>query len=184
LLDAAAQEFGEKGFHQASITTITRRAGTALGSFYTYFDSKEEMFRAVMADLSGGVREAAREVLSNEGDAFDKERAALAGFLRFVAQHKEIYRIIDESEFVDPQSFRRHYESTASRIHERLLAGSAAGEFHPDVSEAHAWAIMGMNAFLGLRYVVWGKELGPDQVAEIANGILRAGIAGGSASPG
>ena len=184
LLDAAAQEFGEKGFHLASITAITRRAGTALGSFYTYFDSKEEMFRAVMADLSGGVREAARQALSNEGDAFDKERAALAGFLRFVAQHKEIYRIIDESEFVDPQSFRRHYESTAARIHERLLAGSAAGEFHPDVSEAHAWAIMGMNVFLGLRYVVWGKELGPDQVAEIANGILRTGIAGGSASPG
>ncbi len=39
LLDAAALEFGEKGFHEASITGITQRAGTALGSFYTYFDS-------------------------------------------------------------------------------------------------------------------------------------------------
>ena len=35
ILDAAAQEFGERGFHDASISGITRRAGTALGSFYT-----------------------------------------------------------------------------------------------------------------------------------------------------
>src|SRR3546814_14341597 len=42
LLDAAAVEFGERGFHEASISAITRRAGTALGRFYTYFDSTEE----------------------------------------------------------------------------------------------------------------------------------------------
>src|SRR3546814_11319397 len=41
LLDAAAVEFGERGFHEASISAITRRAGTAPGSFYTSFDSKE-----------------------------------------------------------------------------------------------------------------------------------------------
>src|SRR3546814_11658895 len=46
LLDAAAVVFGERGFHEASISEITRRAGTGLGSFYTYFDSKEEMFQA------------------------------------------------------------------------------------------------------------------------------------------
>ena len=39
LLDAAAVEFGERGFYDASISGITRRAGVALGSFYTYFES-------------------------------------------------------------------------------------------------------------------------------------------------
>ena len=29
LLDAAAEEFGEKGFHEASVSSITRRAGTS-----------------------------------------------------------------------------------------------------------------------------------------------------------
>ncbi|MFN5644693.1 MAG: TetR family transcriptional regulator, partial [Sphingomonadales bacterium] len=37
LLDAAAAEFGEKGFHESSVVSITGRAGVALGSFYTYF---------------------------------------------------------------------------------------------------------------------------------------------------
>ena len=59
LLDAAAIEFGEKGFHEASISSITGRAGTALGSFYTYFESKEALFRALVRDMSAQVGGAA-----------------------------------------------------------------------------------------------------------------------------
>lgn len=175
LLDAAAVEFGEHGFHEASISGITRRAGTALGSFYTYFNSKDEIFRALVSDLSGKVREAAKDA-NLEGEALDMERAALAGFLRFAREHKEIYRIIDEAEFVDPASFRAHYETTAQRIQDRLTAGMERGELRPGLGEPHAWAIMGMNVFLGLRYAVWTDKAQPDEVAWIANSILREGI--------
>ncbi len=176
LLDAAAVEFGEHGFHEASITGITRRAGTALGSFYTYFDSKDEIFRALVDDLSGKVREAARNARKQDLPALEMERASLIGFLRFAAEHKEIYRIIDECEFVDPAAFRQHYQSTATRIHERLAEGIRKGELRADLGEAHAWAIMGMNVFLGLRFAVWGEDA-PEDIAELANSILRDGIA-------
>ena len=183
LLDAAAIEFGERGFHETSITAITGRAGTALGSFYTYFQSKEELFQALVRDLSGRVAMAAREALvaEEDRDGFATERAALAAFLRFAREHKEIYRIIDESEFVDPASFRTHYETTARRIHERLAGGTERGEFRDDLSEAHAWAIMGMNVFLGLRYAVWSEDLTTDEVAGLANDLLRRGIGAGGA---
>lgn len=177
LLDAAAVEFGERGFHEASITGITQRAGTALGSFYTYFDSKDEIFRALVDDLSGKVREAARDALREPLPALETERAALTAFLQFARDHKEIYRIIDECEFVDPASFRIHYESTARRIAERLGEGVRKGELRDGLGEAHAWAIMGMNVFLGLRYAVWSDDLQPEDVADLANSILRDGIA-------
>ena len=176
LLDAAAIEFGERGFHEASITSITQRAGTALGSFYTYFDSKDEIYRALVADLSGRVREAAREARRTDLPALEAERVALTNFLTFAGEHKEIYRIIDECEFVDPATFRAHYESTARRIHERLGEGIRKGELRADIEEAHAWAIMGMNVFLGLRYAVWTQDRAPTEVAEIANAILRSGL--------
>jgi AcrR family transcriptional regulator len=177
LLDAAAVEFGENGFHEASITGITRRAGTALGSFYTYFDSKDEIFRALVDDLSGKVKQAAREALREPLPALETEQAALTAFLRFAREHKEIYRIIDESEFVDPAAFRIHYESTARRIRERLSEGARKGELREGLGEAHAWAIMGMNVFLGLRYAVWSNQGTPEELAELANSILREGIA-------
>jgi AcrR family transcriptional regulator len=175
LLDAAAVEFGEHGFHEASITGITRRAGTALGSFYTYFDSKDAIFRALVDDLSGKVREAARNARQQDLPALETERASLVGFLRFAAEHKEIYRIIDECEFVDPASFRQHYQSTATRIRERLSEGIRKGELREGLGEAHAWAIMGMNVFLGLRYAVW-DDAEAEEIAELANSILREGI--------
>lgn len=176
LLDAAAIEFGEKGFHEASISGITTRAGTALGSFYTYFDSKDEIFRALVQDLSDSVRGAAARARQVERDALAIEKASLEAFLAFAREHKEIYRIIDEAEFVDPASFRAHYQSTAMRILERLRAGAATGELRPGLEEAHAWAIMGMNVFLGLRYAIWSEDRSAGEIAELANSILREGL--------
>jgi len=176
LLDAAAIEFGEKGFHEASITGITSRAGTALGSFYTYFDSKDEIFRALVSDLSNRVRVTAGQALVGDLSPLETERRALAAFLGFAREHKEVYRIIDESEFVDPASYRAHYETTARRILERLTKGTAQGAFRPGLQEEHAWALMGMNVFLGLRYSIWSEDRSVDEVAEIASSILRHGI--------
>lgn len=176
LLDAAAIEFGEKGFHEASISGITRRAQTALGSFYTYFDSKDEIFRALVRDMSRQVGKMAAGRMGDATDAFEREKLALLGFLEFAREHTEIYRIIDEAEFVDPESYRRHYETTAERILMRLRQGAEAGEVREDVSEFHAWALMGMNVFLGLRYGVLSKDIAPDTIADLAQDFLKRGL--------
>ena len=181
LLDAAAEEFGEKGFHEASVSSITRRAGMALGSFYTYFDSKDALFRALVGDMSEKVRTSARSALHEGMGPIEIERAALAAFLHFAAEHKEVYRIIDEAEFVDPASYRAHYETIAARIADRLRAGAEAGEFRDGLGELEAWAMMGMNVFVGLRYVVWGGDgaagdMSPDAVAAGVNRLLAEGL--------
>ena len=176
LLDAAALEFGDKGFHEASITGITTRAGTALGSFYTYFNSKDEIFRALVSDMSEKVRQRALQAIERPESALHVERAALLGFLQFAREHKEIYRIVDEAEFVDPDSYRRHYTTTVERILGRLQKGIEAGEFRDDLGEAHAWAIMGMNVFLGMRYTIWNDESPIEEIVEAAGSILERGI--------
>ena len=164
------------------MSSITRRAGVALGSFYTYFDSKEALFRALVLDMSQQVKtSAASAVASNlsrmpDPTAFDVEEAALGGFLEFASEHKEIYRIIDEAEFVDPQTYREHYENTALRILERLGEGKRKGELRDDLAEPHAWALMGMNVFLGLRYAVWARENDNLDVAKIARSMLEKGL--------
>jgi hypothetical protein len=46
----------------------------------------------------------------------------------------------------------------------------------PDVGEIEAWAIGGMNVFLGLRYGVWSDEADLSEVARVANRLLREGL--------
>jgi AcrR family transcriptional regulator len=176
ILDGAAIEFGEQGFHATSIVAITTRAGVALGSFYTYFESKEEVFRALVRDMSTQVGVVGAEASRDAKDTLDGERAVLAAFIGFAQEHKELYRIIDETEFVDPAAYRAHYEDAASRIRARLERGAELGELCEGVGEAEAWAIMGMNVFLGLRFGVWGDDRDASDIAGIASNILTRGI--------
>ena len=180
ILDAAREEFGARGFSDTSIVGITQRAGVALGTFYTYFDSKEELFQALVRDMSAQVRDNVGPALGGAMDCLDGERRALEAFLKFAHDHRDIYRIIDEAEFVEPAVYREHYETTATRIAARLKAGRDDGEIAADLSdedlEILAWASMGANVFLGLRYSVWASA-DPKRVAAIANRLLRKGLA-------
>jgi AcrR family transcriptional regulator len=179
ILDAALEEFGERGFSDGSIVGITRRARVALGTFYTYFDSKEAVFKALVTDMSTRVRDHVAPILAASADTLEGEGKALESYLEFARAHNQVYRIIDEAEWADPEGFEKHYRTTADRIASRLDAGKANGEVVASdsqlASEVEAWAIMGMNVFLGLRFAVWGKEK-PADVARIANRMVRDGL--------
>src|SRR3954447_5644708 len=57
LVDAAAGVFAEKQFLDTNVSDIAQRAGTAHGTFYRYFNSKEEIFREVALDLQRKMRD-------------------------------------------------------------------------------------------------------------------------------
>jgi AcrR family transcriptional regulator len=179
ILEGAREEFGQRGFAESSIVAITQRAGVALGTFYTYFDSKEAVFQALVQDMSAQVRDHVAPVLKDSTDALDGERRALESFLWFARAHRDVYRIIDEAEFVDAAAYREHYETTATRIAARLIAGRDAGEISRDYSdeelEVLAWALMGANVFLGLRFAVWSST-DPKMVADATAKLLRKGL--------
>jgi AcrR family transcriptional regulator len=179
ILDAARQEFGQRGFSDSSIVGITQRAGVALGTFYTYFESKEALFQALVRDMSAQVRDNVGPALSGAEDALDGERRALEAFLRFARDHRDIYRIIDEAEFVEPTVYREHYQTTATRIAARLIVARDKGEISGGYSdtdlEVLAWGMMGANVFLGLRFAVW-DDAKAASIAAMMNRVWREGL--------
>lgn len=48
ILSAAMQEFLEKGFKSASLRNIVKTAGVTTGALYGYYDSKEDLFEALV----------------------------------------------------------------------------------------------------------------------------------------
>lgn len=176
ILDAAAEEFGERGFHEAAISRIAQRGGVAIGSFYTYFDSKEAVFRALVGDMSRQVRETVAPVILAAPDRLAGERAGIAAFIGFVRQHKALYRIVDESAFVAEDAYRRHYREIAEGYATSLTAAFGRGEISDGDMTIRAWAIMGMNVFLGLRFGVWDETLSPEAVADVAAAMISDGL--------
>src|ERR1700741_1274961 len=49
IVGAALEVFSEKGFAAAKLDDIARRAGVSKGAVYLYFETKEDIFRAVVA---------------------------------------------------------------------------------------------------------------------------------------
>jgi hypothetical protein len=129
--------------------------------------------------MSAQVRDYVAPVLKDAADTLDGERRALESFLHFARDHRDVSRIVDESEFVDPGAYREHYETTAARIAARLTAGRDHGEISNSYSdedlEIVAWAIMGANVFLGLRFAVWSSA-DPARVSETTGRALRSAL--------
>ena len=56
LLEAAIVVLDRRGYHGARVDDIVERAGTSHGTFYLYFSSKEDLFRALVADVTEEMR--------------------------------------------------------------------------------------------------------------------------------
>ncbi|HYG28686.1 MAG TPA: TetR/AcrR family transcriptional regulator [Allosphingosinicella sp.] len=176
LIEAAAQEFGERGFHEAAITGITQRAGVALGTFYTYFESKEEVFRALVRDMSNATRAHVAEAARGAPDRLTAERRGLAAFIAFVRERPELYRIIEEAQFVAQDEYRKHYLTFAEGYRRNLAAARSRGEIADGPDELRAWALIGISVFLGMRYGLWERDLEPAEVADLAIDLASEGL--------
>ena len=176
VLEAAALEFGERGYHDAAITGITQRAGVALGTFYTDFESKEEVFRALVRDMSQATRQHVAEAVRGAPDRLAAERLGLEAFITFVRKHRELYRIIEEAQFVADDVYREHYLTFAEGYRRNLAAARGRGEIPDGEVEPRAWALIGMSVFLGMRYGIWEEELSPSPVANAAIELGSEGL--------
>jgi len=176
LLQAAEIEFGEKGFHEAAVSGITYRAGVALGSFYTYFESKEEIFKALVSFMSQRTRAWIAERVADAPDRLAAERKGLEAYIEFARQHKGIYRIISEAEFVANDAFREHYTSFAGAYKDNLQKAGERGDIREGDYETWSWAIMGMAVTLGMRYAEWDDSVPTSRIAETVADLIANGI--------
>ena len=176
LLDAAEQVFGEQGYERASIVEITRTAGVAQGTFYVYFESKKTIFIELVETLGTRLRRSLGESISGLDNRLEIERIGFKAFLKFVEQHKHMYKIVRQCEFVDEEVYRAYYRRMADGYVRGLKGAMREGEFHKLHPEAIAYALMGIFDFLGMRWVLWEGSVPPRKVfndvfAFIAHGL-------------
>src|SRR3569833_2907705 len=106
------------------------------------------------------------------------ERLGLEAFIAFVRQHRELYRIIEEAQFVADDVYREHYLTFAGAYQRNLAGARERGEIAgpPESDEPRAWALIGMSVFLGMRYGLWQEDLSPAEVADFAIGLVSEGL--------
>ena len=95
LLKAARKVFAEKGFAAASARDIVRETDLATGTFYNYFDDKEDAFRAVLAESDAQARAVAREQRLRPGVGIEERiYNAYRAYFELVVADREMFEIL------------------------------------------------------------------------------------------
>lgn len=163
LVDAAAGVFQRDGFLDARITDITAAAGVASGSFYTYFDSKEAVFREVVDELIDELYQQ-----SHVGDLAGpdpKSRIAAANrlYVEAFARHAALYAVVVQVASFNPE-FRSHRQASRLAFVDRAARGlrqlQKAGQADPSLDAGLIAALLcGMvENFAEVRYLL-GQSL-------------------------
>ncbi|HSR22985.1 MAG TPA: TetR/AcrR family transcriptional regulator [Candidatus Eisenbacteria bacterium] len=182
LLSAARDVFERDGYLEARVADVVRRAGVAHGTFYTYFDSKREVFRAVMAGVRDEIAEAIT-VPGGEGPTGVVERLDLANrrFLDVYRRNRRLMLLLEQVATIDPEigeyrqrSRRAHVDRIAAGIERLQRRGLADPALDPRTAAA---ALVSMLSNFAYHWLAMGEAF-DEELAKRTLTRLWAGAIG------
>ena len=179
LLKAAKEVFEEDGFLEARISDIAERANLSHGSFYHYFESKEDIFRevaeAVEEQLSAPL---GCVILDSSSPATPQERIREAIRLHMESYRREarIMGVIEEvsryDDHVGAVRMKRHqqyHQQVASSIRQLQQHGLADPDLDPKIAAAAlgAMTVRFPEMWLVEGYLNCNFDKGVDQLTRV-----------------
>jgi AcrR family transcriptional regulator len=116
LLDAVLLVSGEHGYEQVSVKDIIERAGASRGTFYKYFDDREDCFAQAHRDAVGWLYRRLTSRARNGDDCREGVRAAMTDLLEFCANQPEIAKAV----FVEAHAAGERVMAQRADLMERL----------------------------------------------------------------
>jgi AcrR family transcriptional regulator len=124
LVEAAVSEFSEKGYAGTTARSIAARAGTATGSFYQYFNDKDELLRELYAARIAHVRAQAEVLFTIDPGASEQLGQSVRDAFGTVVQvvldlhreNPELHAVITEREHADPLMHAHAQNATSSLV--------------------------------------------------------------------
>jgi AcrR family transcriptional regulator len=153
LVAAAKEIFERDGFLDARISDIAERAGLSHGSFYHYFESKEEVFREVALEVDEQLTAPMYDVIfdrSFEASPYERLRTAIRMHLERYRAEARIMGVIEQVSRIDPEvSAARHQRHLASNsdVTKAIVALQRQGLADPRLDPAIAAAALGSISY-------------------------------------
>jgi AcrR family transcriptional regulator len=150
IVEAALTVFAEKGFAAAKLDDIARRAGVSKGSLYVYFETKEEIFRAVaraaVASLLGTLESQAEGPEAPFAELAPRLLSRAAGLMASGRVPAIARMVIGESRNFPDLARIWHDDVVASvigMVTGIIARGQLRGEVAPGDPCLHAFSLMG-----------------------------------------
>ena len=104
---AALQLFTRKGFHGTTVREIAKKAGVSMGKLYIYYDTKEEIFIALVHNLGRKMEVIRQKELMPLMESLDPDslRKLAAAIGRIVRENLDYWRLM----YIDVVEFRHKH---------------------------------------------------------------------------
>jgi AcrR family transcriptional regulator len=191
IMAAAKEVFARKGFHATTIADIAKQAGLAYGLIYWYFDSKDELFHALMAVEEGALRAHVGAALAAlcapvtdpEADNARGEaqfRAAVQATLEFFEADKATVKLLFRDAYALGDRFEKHlggiYERFIDDIETFIIASQERGEVVAAPPRMVAYTLAALVGQLAHRRLSTDDDVTAAQVADFVVSLVLDGL--------
>ena len=190
LLAAAREVFERDGFLDARVTDISAAAGAAHGSFYTYFGSKADVFRALVAatmdelyaSLGGGGSTSGGDPRrhTSPADAVARIDRANRRFVAMYRQNTALMALFEQVTTFDPEvrALRQAArERMVGRVRHSIESLQADGLVHAGLdAEYSAHALVAMVNGLVHYWLVLGADFDEERLVASMTGLWASSL--------
>ena len=175
IIDAAEELFTNVGFYQTSISDICKKAETAVGTFYIYFNTKTDIYRYLMEKYKHEIRALLAKSIEGCATRYEKEREGIKCFIKYAVKTPNVYNIIWGSLSIDRNMFVDYYVSFSKSYTKALT--SELDEVSTNDPTTVAYALMGISNFLGLRAMF--ESMGEEEIDRMIEDTLMPALMNG-----
>lgn len=186
-MDYATARFASNGYHPTSVAEIVEGLGVGKGVFYWYFDSKADLFLAILADAQRDLRRVQRAALIDAQTPLERIEFGLRASIEWSITHRDYFSLVQFAA-TDERfrgSLRKGQKVTVADAARHIQDAIDAGDIPDRNATVLAQAMVGVNAHL-VQLVHHGVVDDVDEVIETAVDFCLHGTLGdrlGTGSP-
>ena len=180
ILRAARYVFAEIGYGGTTVRDIIRRTNLASGTFYNYFDSKEDVFNALSDEIGTELRQLLRDVRQRATSFDGFIEAMFLTYFSYYAKNRQNYMLTRSNrgrdgmnEVMQGPQVRAGLAELSDDIHQAIAEGVI-----PQLDVEFLTASLGGVAFSILDEMMEREPLDPEAAAQFATRLFMAGVRG------
>jgi AcrR family transcriptional regulator len=105
LIEAAAKVVGKYGYAEASISRITEQANVAQGTFYNYFETRQDILDLLPPLYAERMNVYIASRMEPDLSGLDREVKRMEAFFDYFLETKESARLVNEAAVMAPEGF-------------------------------------------------------------------------------
>lgn len=181
LIESAVKVVGKLGYEGASIANITAQAKVAQGTFYNYFQSRQDLLDHLLPIMGKEMTEYIRIRMDPAAVGPEREKQRITLYFNFLAEHPSFHRLVNEAETLASKAHKIYFKHVSEGYLRSLRRSLERGEitgYTAEELEPIVYMLLSTRTYLAQRYAFGTKgavkPVPPEVVETYVKFVTRA----------